>query len=347
MFARGWLLLICGLGFAGSLLAAPSVGFRQLQLVDPLDQRPLSAIAFYPSSSPEGRSRIGPYRLEAVQDTKAAKGRYPLLVLSHGNGGSPLAHHDLAIYLARQGFVVVAPWHLGDDDQGHSRRGTVSNLYGRPMQAAEAIKAVVDDRLLGPVLDDQHIGLIGYSAGGETALILAGAKPSPQRLQRYCAQHRDDQDACGAADGLRVDRDDLVPRADPRVGAVLLLAPAGLLFGPEELVGVRVPVLLYVGADDQLVPRKHNADALAQHLAQTVAYRLLDGAGHFVFMAPCSPEQAALMAEICQDAAGVDRTAVHRRLNAEAARFFREALGVDASALVEGQGDREQHAERR
>ncbi|RML84629.1 hypothetical protein APX70_08538, partial [Pseudomonas syringae pv. maculicola] len=41
-------------------------------------------------------------------------GRFPLLLLSHGNTGTPLALHDLATSLARQGFVVVAVVHPGD-----------------------------------------------------------------------------------------------------------------------------------------------------------------------------------------------------------------------------------------
>ena len=33
--------------------------------------------------------------------------------------------------------------------------------------------------MLAGSLDTERVGVIGYSAGGETALILAGAQPSP------------------------------------------------------------------------------------------------------------------------------------------------------------------------
>ena len=43
-------------------------------------------------------------------------------------------------------------------------------------------------------------------------------------------------------------------------------------------------------------------------------------------MAPCSAEMDAMLPQLCQDAEGVDRVAIHRELNAEAVRFFTQTL---------------------
>lgn len=67
--------------------------------------------------------------------------------------------------------------HPGDNNRDHSRLGTLSNLYGRPLQLSAAISAARGDALLGPYLNEGKVGVIGYSAGGETALILSGAQP--------------------------------------------------------------------------------------------------------------------------------------------------------------------------
>ena len=99
-----------------------------------------------------------------------------MLMLSHGNTGTPLALHDLATSLARKGFVVVAVMHPGDNSKDHSRLGTLSNLYGRPIQISEAITATLGDPMLSPFVNADQVGVIGYSAGGETALILSGAQ---------------------------------------------------------------------------------------------------------------------------------------------------------------------------
>ena len=303
-----------------------SVGFHRLTFLDPLDDRPMHAIAFYPSTGQEGRSTIGAYQMDATQNARIAMGRYPLLMLSHGNTGTPLALHDLATALARKGFVVVAVLHPGDNDKDHSRLGTLSNLYGRPMQISAAIDATLQDSRLSPYVLPDALGVIGYSAGGETALILAGAQPDLERLRRYCQERPGDRDACTTQGELIADRDDLAPVADVRVQALLLLAPLSLMFGRQTLADVHVPVLLYSGDGDQLVFPDKNSDALARKLPTTPEFKVIPGAGHFVFMAPCTDEQMATMPGLCTDAEGVDREDIHRDLIDEAGRFFRQSL---------------------
>lgn len=83
--------------------------FIDSRFLDPLDDRPMRLPS--PSIHPpvkKGRSTIGAYQIDATQNARIAMGRYPLLMLSHGNTGTPLALHDLATALARKGFVVVA-----------------------------------------------------------------------------------------------------------------------------------------------------------------------------------------------------------------------------------------------
>lgn len=303
-----------------------SVGFHRLTFLDPLDERPMHAIAFYPSTGKEGRSRIGTYQIDATQNARIATGRYPLLMLSHGNTGTPLALHDVATALARKGFVVVAVLHPGDNYKDHSRLGTLSNLYGRPMQISAAIDATLRDRRLSRYAVPDEVGVIGYSAGGETALILGGAQPDLERLRRYCQERPGDRDACTRQGELIADRDDLVPVADARVQALLLLAPLSLMFGRDTLSEVHVPVLLYSGDGDKLVFPDKNSDALARKLPTAPEFKIIPGAGHFVFMAPCTDEQMATMPGLCTDAEGVDREDVHRDLIYEAGRFFRQSL---------------------
>jgi predicted dienelactone hydrolase len=305
-----------------------SVGFHELSFLDPLDSQPMHAIAFYPSVDEERLSKVQGYTLQAAENSRIAMGRFPLLLLSHGNTGTPLALHDLATSLARQGFVVVAVIHPGDNNLDHSRLGSLSNLYGRPLQISEAISAALVDPMLSPYLSADQVGVIGYSAGGETALILAGAQPDLQRLKNYCVERPQDRDACKTQGELLIDRDDLSPQADSRVGALMLMAPLSLMFGRQTLGEVHVPVLLYSGDGDELLAVDKNAEALARKLPQTPDYKLLAGAGHFVFMAPCTDEQRATTPIMCNDREGVDREDIHRNLSAEAVRFFESALGM-------------------
>ena len=309
-----------------------SVGFHRLTFADPLDQRPMQAFAFYPSTDRRHTSKVDGYTIEAGEDAKIAIGRFPMLMLSHGNTGTPLALHDLITSLTRRGFVVVAVVHPGDNYRDHSRLGKLSNLYGRPLQISAAITGALNDPMLAPFVNASQVGVIGYSAGGETALILSGARPDLDRLRKYCEERPYDADACQTQGELVADRDDLIPEADPRVHALLLMAPLSLMFGRQTLADVHVPTLIYSGDNDQLVAIDKNAEALARKLPDHPDYRLLAGAGHFVFMAPCSDDQRDAMPLLCNDAEGVDREGIHRSLIHEAGRFFSEALGRPSRA---------------
>jgi len=221
---------LLALALLGGLLAraeaAPWVaGLHHMTLADPVDSRPMQALAFYPANGATRSSRIDGYPVEVAEEAPVAMGRFPLLVLSHGNNGSPLALHYLATSLARPGSVVVAVVHPGDNARDHSRLGTLSNLYGRPLQVSAAISAARDDAVVGPYLNEGKVGVIGYSAGGETALILSGARPDLDRLRQYCLERPNDADACRTHGILIADRSELAPEADPRVGAVMLMAP--------------------------------------------------------------------------------------------------------------------------
>ena len=88
------LWLLCWLGIAGMAQAEPAqhwnVGLHRLVFADPLDGRAMHALAFYPSSGPARISRIDGYRVDGNEGAPIAIGRYPLLMLSHGNTGTPL-----------------------------------------------------------------------------------------------------------------------------------------------------------------------------------------------------------------------------------------------------------------
>jgi predicted dienelactone hydrolase len=337
-------LLVFGL-FSVQVDAAPrslyGVGVHRLTFLDPLDSQPMHAYAFYPAASDEHNARIDGYQVTATEDAPVAIGRFPLLMLSHGNTGTPLALHDLITSIAAKGFVVVAVLHPGDNYLDQSRLGKLSNLYGRPLQISAAITAALDEPMLSPFVNARQVGVIGYSAGGETALILSGAQPDLSRLKAYCLERPYDKDACKGHGELVADRKDLTAQADPRVHALLLMAPLSLMFGRHALSTVHVPTLIYAGDNDQLVAVDKNAEALARKLPSKARYHPLAGAGHFVFMAPCTPEQEHEMPALCKDAQGVDRAGIHRTMIDEAGRFFTQTLGRPSRAGLQTAGQQD------
>ncbi|MGC1329503.1 MAG: dienelactone hydrolase, partial [Pseudomonas sp.] len=111
-----------------------------------------------------------------------------------------------------------------------------------------------------------------------------------------------------------------------------LMAPLGLMFNRQALSQVHVPTLIYSGDSDKLLALDKNAAALARKLPMVSDYKLLAGAGHFVFMAPCDDDQKAAMPGLCNDADGVNRVSIHHDLVQEAGHFFDQALSEPSHA---------------
>ena len=172
--------------------------------------------------------RSGPFDLDVAIDSEPEAGAHPLIVVSHGTGGSNLGHHDTAIYLARHGFVVATPMHPGDNFQDTSAYATDAQLFGRPRHVKAVLDAVVAHPVFGRVVDTARIGIVGMSAGGYTALVLAGGRPDFSKLGAYCREQPADPWVCGrgrkseAPPGVT----DWALVRDSRIKSAVLLAPA-------------------------------------------------------------------------------------------------------------------------
>jgi predicted dienelactone hydrolase len=114
---------------------------------------------------------------------------------------------------------------------------------------------------------------------------------------------------------------------DARIRAVVAAAPAvGWAFTGRGLAALQVPVQLWRGAADEVLPHPWHAELVRRALPQPPALRVVPKAGHYAFLAPCPDAMAAAVPEICLDAPGFDRVAFHRAFNAAVVGFFRTTL---------------------
>lgn len=283
-------------------------------------ETPFAVLLAYPTEATETNLDGGPFKMRASRDSLIAqKDRFPLVLYAIGNGrgaGSPWAHHHLILRLAREGFVVVAPFYPG----------TARPIINRPLQTRRALDAVLADLRFADQLDPKRIGMIGYSFGGSVALTMGGAKPNLALLSSYCRENRDDQRAC---DGIPVDGSLAgIPSrqsdASLPLRALVLLEPFGALFGKDDLQPLDMPVLIYHALQSDL-KAEGNALSLASNLPKTPRQVAVAG-GHGVFIAPCPPIFSADAAGLCSDPPGVDRAAVHRQVEVEVSDFLRSNL---------------------
>jgi predicted dienelactone hydrolase len=257
------------------------LGFLDLMLTDPVEGGPMRAIVVYPAQAQGPATRRGPFIIDATANAAPAAGRFPLIVFSRGTGGSLLGHHDSLTALARAGFVAAAVEHPRDNFRDDSGFGTDLQLIGRPHHIVALIDGVMAHSTAGRLVDGTRIGMAGHSAGGYSALLIAGAMPNFALAEEYRrAVPYDPLRARADAAGQQRRRPDLAYVADPRVRAIFLMAPAlGYVFDRAGLAKVQVPVRLYRPSADELLAHPWNAERIAQMLPRSPEYQVLERAG--------------------------------------------------------------------
>ena len=303
----------------------PSVGLREVVLPDSLEPAGIRTWLWYPTRVPPEPWMANIYLVHTRTNPVPVPGRKPLIVLSHGSFGYVFALHHYAEYLATHGYIVATPMHPHDNNADSSGTHTDLQLVGRSRHIARTIDGVLRDPIIGPLVDEQRIGLVGFSAGGFTALTVLGAMPDFARINEYCEGNRDDGVVCsGGFEGkVRIERPDWRQTPDPRVKAAVLMAPGmGFMFPRKTLQTVTKPVLMYRAASDQAIRHPYSEEWIAENLGRQPEYHVVPGE-HLVFIAPCPPGRTA---DVCTDPPGVDRHVVHATINAGMVDFFERTL---------------------
>lgn len=336
-------VLVPGIGSAQS---ATGVGFSSINIHDPVNGGAMPGYVFYPTAKPSEITWRGPYEIHATADAPPIAGAKPLVVVSHGHSGSDLGHHDLATYLASHGFVVATLQHSKDNYTDDSGDGHPEVMIGRPIQVKATISMLLSDPRWKTLVDPERIGVAGFSNGGYTSLLLVGAVPQFTRFISYCEAHADDPGICGHVEqtvaqlakqgqtarqylaSMQDERHRWGDMDDPRIKAAFAMAPQSLVFDKTGLASINRPVFLYYGEDDEVLRPRYNALHIAPLINTLADIKMIPKAGHYVFLAPCSPKLAEAAADICRDPPGVNRVEAHAQINANALAFFRKTLAL-------------------
>ncbi len=283
---------------------------------------------FHPTAATAVPTKRGPFTVNIAADGAPQRGNGRLVVISHGSGASAWVYNDLAQHLVANGFIVAISEHAGDNWHDHSKIGPRSWKL-RPLEVSRAIDAISQDARFAPLVDTQRVGVWGMSAGGHTALALAGGRWSPARLMAHCEAHlADDFAACtGAATTLKGDgwdgikkmiamplirwhlRDDeaLYGHTDARIQAIVSGVPMAADFDPATLAKPLVPLgLIQAGQDLWLVPKFHSGAVIAACTACEVLASL-PTAGHGALLAPLPPDNPPRIQRLLADPPGFNR----------------------------------------
>lgn len=218
------------------------VGVTRLRLVDSARDGELQLLMRFPKA-PGGEVQGDGEAAGALERTA-----HPLIIFSHGAGGSQNAFAELSQHWASHGYIVVHPTHSDSVElrrqQGEritSREQTIRGV--RPLERIRDLRLILDsldlldEHLEGiaseaPVISREKIAMAGHSAGAMTTQMAAGARVVvPRRL-----------------------RGDLgVDLREPRIRAAILISGQGAesrLFGESSWRDISIPMLVIAGSLD-------------------------------------------------------------------------------------------------
>jgi len=193
---------------------------------------------------------------------------FPLVVISHGLGGTSASYTYLAEYLAEAGIAVAALEHTGSNDQQLSAlltglSSTVvqdAEFLRRPREVSLTLNALANlNTSPSPIrgqLNLSRVGVIGQSFGGYTALALAGATFDSEGLAEVCPPSTLSFNPslllqCQAASVSNPG----ASLVDPRVGSIFVINPIGsALFGETGYGQIAVPTMMVAGTADTIAP---------------------------------------------------------------------------------------------
>jgi predicted dienelactone hydrolase len=311
--------------------ATVSVGTTKVSFEDKTRHRPLVTRIWYPADSKtESRNTALDWIFVArgvPEAPMAAKPeKLPLVLLSHGTGGSTSSLVWIGEYLAAHGYLVAAVEHFGNAYGNETPEGAIAQ-WRRPVDLSRALDALLADSRFASRIDANRVGAAGMSSGGYTVIALAGGIYHPDRMGEHCQKNPPGRgcwpDARAIFERLP-DRDAAsASYKDPRFRAVFAIAPAlGPGFAAEDLTDIKIPVGIVASAQDEWVPLADNAGHYAE-LISGAKLTVLPKGGHFAFLAVCNEQGRERAKDICIDIdPTVDRAAVHGQVEKLILEFF-------------------------
>jgi predicted dienelactone hydrolase len=315
--------------------------------------RPLKTVIWYPAteasreeailSGPPGRQVFIHHPVAKNAEMPEKSGRYPLVLLSHGTGGSALQMMWLGYYLASRGYIAAAISHHGNTGEEEYAAQGFLLYWERPKDLTAVLDRLLTDPVFGGPIDGDRIGAAGFSLGGYTVIAIAGGIFSQEAFDAFCASPKRDFTCDPQIEFPEAQTkfkelgktDPVVQEAlrhsgdsyrDKRIRGVFAISPAlGSGFTESGLGAVSIPVYIVIGDADTVAPLATNAGRYTR-LIKGAKLKVLPGKiGHYTFLAECTPHGKKIN-PLCLDREGVDRAAVHRQVEELVFNFFEQAL---------------------
>jgi predicted dienelactone hydrolase len=245
-------------------------------------------IADWKDTTRTGGAVSVPVKVYTPRSVHNVKEPLPLIVFSHGLGGSRDGYSMWTEHWASHGYVVVVPTHTGSDTSavlGATRQpdpaitavpsvinlqtalGRVRDVNFIITHLEDANAGKLDDPTLAPFkgkIDVKHVGMAGHSFGAATTLMIAGESE-------------------GALGRINL--------GDPRVSAAIAMSPQPASVGNQKTAfgSIKIPVFHMTGTQDDSPPAVGDVKAPDRRIpfdnspAPGTGLVIFDGAIHMTF----------------------------------------------------------------
>lgn len=302
-------------------------GLKKFSFNDDQRHKTLEAFVWYPvEESSAWISADSPYAWGRISENGAIKNpsvKKPLIIFSHGFGGSPDEYAWLIEPLIAAGYVVIATQHADFP-------GPQINHWNRPLDITFVLTRFLETPFARYINQDK-IAFAGFSIGGMTGIALAGARMSNTDDVVPTKNHvketliiEDAKAALSTWDRERMKQD----YRDTRIKAAFLMAPAwAWVFNKSDVQNIRLPVSIVAGDNDDVLVSETNGLWYANNIPGA-EFRWIKGAGHFVFIgAPSCEGRAKIdphkkLSFLYEDSQGANRHLVQEQTEKLAIDFF-------------------------
>lgn len=286
-------------------------GYQFIDIEDHANETIFPLLVMYPTHMEEKVEKMGPYTLNVAQGAPLSDGEFPLVIISHGDGSTPLVYRTISQFLARNGFIVGIPQHPFNNREDNTLSGTVDNLKNRPNHIRTVIDWFLKESFFSPSITPNTVSLIGHSMGGYTALAIVGGVPTS-----FPHESSDQKSYC-----LSVDQ-------DKRIQSLILLAPAtGWFREKRALEDVNVPILMITGEKDTITPSFHSEFVLnGVPNLKKVQHKVVKNGGHFSFLSPFPDSMKSSTFLPSHDPEGFNRKEFHKNLQNDILNFLLDSL---------------------
>lgn len=295
-------------------------------------ERPIAWSAWYPTDDvadteqpPDQYFNLG----EVVWNAELiAKIKLPVVLLSHGTGGTAESLGWLARALACEGYVVLGANHHGNTGlEPYFAEGFLC-WWERATDLSVLLSSIGETGFFANRLDVDQVSAVGFSLGGYTVMALSGAKTSLDEFDTWRIANnvteggpKEFPDAAESIPALLKTSEAFRQSwarhpdnfADTRIKSVVAIAPAPPVrsFVPQSVATLTLPVTILTGSADQEAPSEHCADWLMTQNSGFRHHDLGSDVGHYAFLEFPSNKSLIGNVDIFSDHGNVDRRKVH------------------------------------